>query len=211
AVEKTRMRIAINLHDDVGSVLSSMSVYGEAAKRSLAENNLTRVNELLDKVGVNARETMSNMSDIVWTINPVNDTGEKLLNKMEAFASEVLDAAGIEFEFKVDEMLFKENFLMPVRQNIFYIFKEAVTNSVKHSGAKKFSTHVGISNHLLVIEIKDDGKGFDPDKKYKGNGLRNMKLRAEELNGNLAIKNSPVGCLLILSFIVLRPYQLKGK
>lgn len=199
AVEKTRMRIAINLHDDVGSVLSSMSVYGEAAKRSLAENNLTRVNELLDKVGVNARETMSNMSDIVWTINPVNDTGEKLFNKMEAFASEVLDAAGIEFEFKVDEMLYKENFLMPVRQNIFYIFKEAVNNCVKHSVAKKFGVHLSIKNNLFEMKIRDDGKGFDPDKKYEGNGLKNMRQRAQESNDTLDVYSSENGTVIKLT------------
>lgn len=202
AVEKTRMRIAIDLHDDVGSVLSSMSVYGEAAKRALAEQNLNKANDLIEKIGANARETMENMSDIVWTINPVSDNGIRLFNKMESFASSVLSARNMEFSFTVDELLGNEDFLMPVRQNVFFIFKEVITNCVKHSQASNVTLQFKRVGDKLVFDYTDNGKGFDVASVHEGNGLKNMCQRAKELHGDIDFTSDAKGTKLKLQFVL---------
>ncbi len=204
AIEKTRMGIAMNLHDDVGSVLTSLSIYGEAAKIALLENNTDKTENLLDKIGVSARETMDNMSDIVWTINPVNDNGEKLFNKMEAFASSVLNAKEIVLKFEVDKELFESDFLMSVRQNLFLIFKESINNIAKHAAATEVIVSFYISNNLLKMDITDNGKGFDLSMVSKkitgGNGLKNMRERAATLNGKIDIRSFNNGTETKLEF-----------
>lgn len=205
AIEKTRTGIAMNLHDDIGSVLSSMSVYGEAAKRALKENNVGKADELIEKIGINARETMDNMSDIVWTINPVNDNGIKLFNKIEAFASSVLNAKEIELKFDVDNELYEKDFLMPVRQNVFFIFKEIITNCVKYSGATIVGVTFTLNSKNLLLLVCDNGKGFDTkNNQHKnasgGNGLKNIQERASVLNGTIEIKSSANGTETKLEF-----------
>ncbi|QQR94028.1 MAG: hypothetical protein IPJ93_08805 [Bacteroidota bacterium] len=205
AIEKTRTGIAMNLHDDIGSVLSSMSVYGEAAKRALKENNVAKVDVLIDKIGVNARETMDNMSDIVWTINPVNDNGFKLFNRMESFASSVLNAKEIELKFEVGKELYEKGFLMPVRQNVFFIFKEIITNCVKHSGATNVEAIFTLNGSNLLLLVSDNGKGFDTKNNHLknasgGNGLKNIKERASVLNGTIEVKSSANGTETKLEF-----------
>lgn len=196
AVEKTRMHIAINLHDDVGSVLSSMSVYGEAAQRAIAAGDNVKAGLYIEKIGQNARETMTSMSDIVWAINPVNDNGEKLFNKMESFAASLLESKQIEFAFSVEPSFLKEDFIITVRQNLLLIFKEVINNSLKHSGAKKVWADVIKQNNLLIMRITDNGKGIDEDKRGQGNGLRNIHSRAAELNGTANISSNANGTLV---------------
>lgn len=195
-VEKTRMHIAINLHDDVGSVLSSMSVYGEAAQRAIAAGENVKAGLYIEKIGQNARETMTSMSDIVWAINPVNDNGEKLFNKMESFAASILESKQIEFAFSVEPSFLKEDFIITVRQNLLLIFKEGINNSIKHSGAKKVWADVIKLNNLLIMRITDNGKGIDEDKRGQGNGLRNIYTRAAELNGTANIRSNANGTLV---------------
>ncbi len=198
-IENTRNRIAINLHDDVGSVLSSMSVYSEAARQSLQDNNIPRVTDLINRIGVNARETMSTMSDIVWTINPQNDNGIRLFNKMEDFAAPLFDSMDVEFNYTVHKELHTIDFIMPVRQNLFLIFKEVINNCAKHSSATVVNANFQKSGNILTMEITDNGKGFDAGKINNGNGLKSMKRRAEELGGNFIINSGIHGSQVLLT------------
>ena len=207
AIENTRMRIAIDLHDDVGSVLSSMSIYSEAAKKSIAENNVNKASSLLEQIGLNARETMSTMSDIVWTINPLNDTGAKLFNRMEAFASGIFSSMNVNFTFHADHDLVDSSFVMPVRQNIYYIFKEAITNCAKHSGASEVNVKFLNRNNNFVMIIAENGKGFDPDQEYQGNGIKNMRHRAHDAGGNLSIERIGQETVISFSTNVEQPYE----
>lgn len=206
AVEKTRMRIAMDLHDDVGSVLSSMSVYSEAAKRAVKENNTSKADELINKIGINARETMENMGDIVWTINPINDNGIKLFNKMEAFAGSVLNARGIDLKFEVAPELYHRDFLMPVRQNVFFIFKEIITNCIKHSNASRLQATFTTNASQVLMLVTDNGTGFNTlaplnhSKGSGGNGLINMQERAAMLNGTIEITSHSSGIQTRLLF-----------
>jgi two-component system, NarL family, sensor histidine kinase UhpB len=195
-----RSRLAANLHDDIGSTLSSISIYSEAAKNNIHQKNNEKVIELVNKIGENARETMTHMSDIVWAINPLNDNGTRLFNKMESFASSILSSKNIELQFTVANELNAINFEMPVRQNLFLLFKEAINNCAKYSKAKNVSASFSKANDNIFLEIKDNGIGFDMNGTQEGNGLRNIHSRAKELSGNITIESSEKGTNLKLIF-----------
>jgi len=202
AIENTRNRIAINLHDDIGSVLSSMSVYSEAARVSMIDKNLPRALDLVERIGINARETMSSMSHIVWTINPINDNGIKLFNKMEDFATPLFHSMDVEFIWFVDEALHNAEFNMTVRQNLFLIFKEIINNCAKHSGAAVVNVSFIKSGNELIMEISDNGKGFDTEKNHEGNGVSSMRKRAADIDGLFILSSGNDGSVATLSFLL---------
>ncbi len=201
-MEKVRLGIASNLHDDLGSTLSSISIYSEAVKNSLLQNKNEQVMDLMDKIGSSARDTVSNMSDIVWAINPLNDDGTKLFNRMESFASPLLNSKSISLKFDVDEELHSVNFKMPVRQNLFLIFKEVIINAAKYSESQNILVHFSKTDSEMRMNVIDDGNGFDINKPKEGNGLRNMKARAIELSGTIDIDTSQKGTTVTLQFPV---------
>lgn len=204
AIEKTRMGIAMNLHDDVGSVLTSMRIYGEAAKRALLESNTDKTENLLNKIGESARETMDNMSDIVWSINPNNDNGDVLFNRMETFATSVLSYQDIALKFRCEPTLFSLKFGLETRQHLFLIFKESINNIAKHAGATQVNIAFSNHNNTIKMHIDDNGKGFDiqghPKHTTGGNGLKHMRERASMLQGIIDIRSSNYGTETKLEF-----------
>src|SRR5690606_367537 len=125
-------KIASDLHDDVGSTLSSISIFSQMVQQQSKE-----VNPMLETIEESSRKMLDAMADIVWTINPENDQFEKIILRMRNFAYEVLGAKGIDFEFVADDEVEKLKLLMDVRKNLYLIFKEAVNNMIKYSGADK--------------------------------------------------------------------------
>ena len=196
-----RDRISADLHDDLGSTLSSISIYSEAIKNKLKQNEPEKVVELIDKIGDNARESITNLSDIVWSINPMNDSGELVFNRMESFATSILASKNICLDFKYEEVFLKKEFSMEFRQNLFLIFKEAINNIAKYSEATLVTVTILHRNSELELKIHDNGLGFRIEDsnnkggngKIGGNGLRNMKLRATQLKGQLLLKSGPSG------------------
>jgi signal transduction histidine kinase len=138
---------------------------------------------------------------MVWAINPQNDTFENIINRMRTFASEILGAKDIELHFNFDEELLKSKLKMEIRRNFYLIFKEAINNVAKYSGAS--NAFVKISNHQqnLTMIIRDDGRGFDKDTEKKGNGLINMQKRAEVIKAHFKLESvDGNGTLIQLQF-----------
>ena len=129
-----RNNIASDLHDDIGSTLNSISIYSEVAKQQAGKEI-----PALDLIGVNSRKIIESMSDIVWTINPENDSFEKIIVRMRSFAYQLLKAKKVEYTFEVDEKLNSIALPMQVRKNFYLVFKEAITNVVKYSEASRVS------------------------------------------------------------------------
>jgi len=183
-LQTLRNRIASDLHDDIGSTLTSISIFSELAKAESKE-----VLPLLENIGESSRKMLESMADIVWTINPENDNFEKIIWRMRSFAYELLRAKNIEFEFTADESVAQLKLPMEVRKNLYLIFKEAINNMAKYSGADSaFLSINGTKNHLSML-IRDNGKGFDVNQASEGNGLKNMKKRAEEIGAQLLIES----------------------
>ena len=185
-LQTLRNKIASDLHDDVGSTLSSISIFSQMAQQQSKE-----VNPLLETIGESSRKMLDAMADIVWTINPENDQFEKIILRMRSFAYELLGAKKIDFEFVADEYVTKINVPMEVRKNLYLIFKEATNNMVKYAAANRASFSIKGEKNNLIMLIKDNGKGFDTSQSTKGNGLKNMKKRAGEIGGQLVIESGP--------------------
>jgi signal transduction histidine kinase len=189
-MEKLRTRIATDLHDDIGATLSSISMYSLAVKTQLKEKN-QQLENVLDKMGENSRDMVNSMSDIVWAINPDNDDGEKLLRRMENYATDICAAKNIRLNFTADEKLKTTVLPLEHRKNIYLVFKEAVNNAVKYSDARNIWVHLSVQNKHFTMNINDDGKGFDEATVKKGNGLKNMKTRTAEINGKIVFAAVP--------------------
>jgi len=185
-LQTLRNKIASDLHDDIGSTLSSISIFSQMAQQESKE-----VIPLLETIGENSRKMLDAMADIVWTINPENDQFEKIILRMRSFAYELLGAKKIDFEFLADEEVTKMKLSMDVRKNLYLIFKEAINNMVKYSGADKALFNIKGEKNNLIMLIHDNGKGFDTRQSTTGNGLKNMKKRAEEIGAQFMIDSKP--------------------
>jgi signal transduction histidine kinase len=150
---------------------------------------------MLAKIGDNSREMVENMSDIVWSVNPKNDSARFLLDRMRVFADDLVASSGLQLRFDFDKDVEDVKLSMEQRKNIFLIFKETVYNSVKYSGGKNLLISMRKNGGKLVLVIKDDGKGFDVNnyKSKNGNGIQNMRLRAEEILSVYRIESSEKG------------------
>jgi signal transduction histidine kinase len=130
------------------------------------------------------------MSDIVWAIKSESDSFENVLQRMNQFASEILDAKNIALNFTSDPALSAARLKMKQRKNLYLFFKEAINNAAKHSGAKMVSVRIFKKEGCIELIVSDDGKGFDStNHSLNGNGMSSMKKRAEELNGNYNIQH----------------------
>jgi len=181
-----RNKIASDLHDDVGSTLSSISIFSQMAQQQSKETIL-----MLETIGESSRKMLDAMADIVWTIDPQNDQFGKIILRMKSFAYELLGAKNIDFEFVADDEISKVNLTMEVKKNLYLIFKEATNNMVKYADANKAMFSIKGERNSLTMMIHDDGKGFDMNKSTEGNGLKNMKKRAIEIGAQLMIDSFP--------------------
>jgi two-component system, NarL family, sensor histidine kinase UhpB len=199
-LEKQRMRtqIASDLHDDIGSSLTSISFYSEMVKMQLASEN-GPVRPMLDKIANNARTIVNTMSDIVWVINPDNDITENLIRRMRNHASELCSERNITYEFQSDDESKTLQLNMQQRKNLYLIYKEALHNAVKYAHCNKININLSQTGDQIKLMVKDDGKGFDVRNAKDGNGLANMKRRADEIKASLTFDtcNNKGTCIML--------------
>jgi signal transduction histidine kinase len=184
--EKLRLRISRDLHDEMGSTLSSISILSEAALRNL-QADIDRAR--FGAIGERARQVMEAMSDIVWSVNPRNDNMENVLLRMKEFAVEILEPQEIALHFEADEAVKTLNLPMEQRKDFYLLFKEAVNNAAKYSGASDVWVNVQSENGGLLLEVRDNGRGFDPAQVKRGNGLWNMEQRAERMGAKFGLES----------------------
>ena len=189
AVEKLRNRVARDLHDDMGSTLSTINILSSMAKTKIG-TDVAKANEYISKISDNSQRMMDAMDDIVWSIKPSNDSMTKIVARMREFATNVLEAKDIELDFRVDEAVYDLSLNMEARRDFYLIFKEAVNNAAKYSGASCVTIVLRVEQKLLLMEVKDDGKGFDPVAADGGNGMGNMQKRADAMHAQLQIISS---------------------
>lgn len=191
-IERLRQRISTDLHDDMGSTLSSISILSEMAlQEEQAMRPAPALPTMIREIRENSLSLLERMDDIVWSINPLNDTLESLTLRIRRFAAQLFEARGIEYEIDIEPGIRHLHLRMEHRQHLYLIMKEAVNNLVKYAAARK--AHIGIHSirHLLVVRISDDGSGFDPGTGRSGNGIINMRSRAAAMNAMLDINSAP--------------------
>ena len=184
-LEQVRRRIAADLHDDIGSSLTQISIFSEVLQQRIDKSNET-VLEPLEFIATSSRELIDSMSDIVWAINPQKDFLSELSGKMHRFAADVFTAKNIEFTYAatpIANLALGAN----LRREVFLIFKESVNNIVKHARCKTVKIELIIEKSEIRLILRDDGKGFENNHQTDGHGLISMNARAQGLGGKLEI------------------------
>jgi len=198
-IERLRLHIARDLHDDIGSNLGSINILTKTATRKIQKDpSQQEINSIFQKIGQSAENTLDAMDDIVWSINPDKDKVQDLIIRMREFAIPLLEAKNIKCEFIIDG---DKKYAVPmnIRRNIFLIYKESVYNILKHSNATAASISLYISSSRLSLNIRDNGCGFNKDRQTGRSGLKNMHSRAELIDGALEITSSANGTVVSLS------------
>ncbi len=188
---RLRARLARDLHDDVGSSLSSISIISSMATKK-PQHSPEDAKRLFTKISETSQRTLDSISDLVWTLDPENDLMQDLFMRMRLYTSEILEAKEIMYEFNVAQETELVKMTMDKRKNIYLIFKEAINNIVKYSKCTQVLINVKLVNNTMEFEIADNGIGFtEGHTEHKGNGLKNMRQRASQLNGTITIKSKP--------------------
>lgn len=184
-----RNQLSKDLHDDIGSTLSSISINSRIALMKVDEKDF--VAKQLEKIQQNSKAILDNMSHIVWSINPANDSMEMMVFKMRDFASEILEPLGISYQFDAGDLDLKAKINPLVRKNLYLIFKESLNNASKYSKASEITAKISIQDGDLILLVADNGQGFSlDDGQNRGNGLRNMQERAQQIKGEIDFEST---------------------
>jgi signal transduction histidine kinase len=207
-MERLRTRIASDLHDDIGSGLTRIAVLSDVASVQILslvgaqpgdaggtedEHGVTMA---VQKVGNIARELVDAMSDVVWSIDPRHESAETLVQRIRAYAYELCEAKGMSLAFEAAGAAEATKLSPETLRGILLFTKEAVTNIVRHSRGTSAAIRVKFGRKQIHIEVSDDGRGFDPASVRAGNGLANMRSRAEKAGGSFAVTTGGSGTTL---------------
>jgi len=185
-LERIRTRIATDLHDDIGANLSLIAMASEVARGRAPESD-EQMAETLSLISSTSRELVDSMGDIIWAVNPDRDHMTDLVKRMRRFASDVFSACCIAFRFEVPLDDREIRLGAETRREVLLIFKEAVNNIARHSECTQVDIEFQSRGEWLMLQIKDDGKGFDITRSSDGNGLVSMSRRAGRLGGTLEV------------------------
>jgi two-component sensor histidine kinase len=191
ALEQERARIAQDLHDELGSLLTRISLLGGLLKAD--KDSPEQIETHAAKISQSANQTVRALEEIVWAVRPGSDSLQSLVDYIAHFASELFDGNNIHCRLDLPNNSPAWPLPPDMRHNIFLITKEALTNALKHSGAHEVQVQLKLSGRILEILVQDDGKGFDPETlaDERRNGLRNMRRRAEAIGGKLELRCTP--------------------
>jgi ligand-binding sensor domain-containing protein/signal transduction histidine kinase len=203
ALEKERGRIARDLHDQLGANLTQVALLGEMAEAD--KNSPDEIESHAKQISETARETTRSLDEIVWAVNPSNDTLEGLANYACKYAQEYLALAGLRYRADLPVELPPTPIPPPVRHNVFLAFKEAVNNVVKHAQATEVWIRLRLSPENFILEIEDNGRGIgNQSAPQNRNGLRNMKKRMEDIRGEFSISGGANGGTIVKLAVPLK-------
>ncbi|MEI8042299.1 MAG: two-component regulator propeller domain-containing protein, partial [Verrucomicrobiota bacterium] len=186
ALERERARIARDIHDQVGANLTQVSLLGELVESD--KDHPEEIEAHARQISQTALETTRALDEIVWTVNPSNDTLDGLVNYVCKYAQEYLALASLRYRLEVPPQLPNTPISPELRHNVFLAAKEAVNNVVKHSGATSAWLRLRLDPDRFTLEIEDNGRGLPEGAANKGrNGLRNMRKRLEDIGGEFSI------------------------
>ncbi len=186
-LQAVRNKISKDLHDDLGATLSSISVLSEIARNAIQRGSPQQSFPILEKISMYSRDMVDKMRDIVWAINPSNDSLENIVKRLNSYSTEACTDRGIGFCLQLKDGFVNLPLPANTPRNLFLICKESIHNSIMHSDCSHISALFDFSPGFIDIRISDNGKGFDTDVVSPGNGLNNMQSRAAEIGALLVI------------------------
>lgn len=194
-IENLRVQIAADLHDDVGSRLTKVAMVTEWLDREtpFADRNKSHIKS----ISRTTREIIQAMDEIVWTINPKNDTLDNLANYIFQYAQDYFQNSGVRCRLDLPARLPEQPVSTQERHNLFMAVKEALNNVLKHANATEVRISLAVEQDRLIIVIADNGRGLGEKPLSAGDGLANMKTRLSRIGGRLLIQDNPTGGVLV--------------
>lgn len=182
-IERMRVRIASDLHDDVGSALTEIALQSDFLQTTEADDALK---QSLEQIGTQSRRIVSSLDDIVWSIDARNDTMGDLTDRMQDYINNVLPDREVRYHF--DNLDMANKLKVSMKENLYLIFKEAINNVAKHSNATKVEVDLTTEGDSFKLKIHDNGTDISPKRK-SGHGIRNMNMRGKRIDAAVTIKN----------------------
>ncbi|NOT38333.1 MAG: hypothetical protein HOP11_13260 [Saprospiraceae bacterium] len=180
-----REQISRDLHDHLGSTLSTIALVGDAGQSS----SMDKMKSDLRFISEEARELTTILKDFVWVLKDNDADSQELISRMNSFGNTILEAKNIQSIFKFEPKICNITFSMEQRKNIYFLFKEIINNVAKHSKASNVFIDLILNKGELVIEITDNGVGFDISNSSNGSGIRNIRERCSLLKAKLSINS----------------------
>lgn len=189
AEEKMRSKVAADFHDELGNRITKISLFSEILKSDTSKTSEKKL-DYLNKINENANNLYNETRDFIWHLDPTKDTLHDLAIRLNTFGDELFEGTNINFEFKnIEDNSKNVRLQMDWRQHILRIFKEAMHNALKYSESNTVNLRINSKEKKAIIELSDDGKGFEVSNGASGEGLKNMKNRAEAIQSNLKIRS----------------------
>ncbi|GAB4296425.1 MAG: hypothetical protein Kow0098_19600 [Ignavibacteriaceae bacterium] len=191
--ERIRKKTAADFHDELGHRLTRITLLTELIRKKL-QNTFPEIHPLLEKISDNSIQLYNGTKDFIWAIDPQKDSLYELMIRLKDFGDELFNEAGLHFEVEglSDEMR-NAKLNMDWKRHLTLIFKEGMTNSLKHSHANHVKLNASVTGDEVKILLSDDGEGFEPESTTGGTGLRNIRIRAEKLNGKISFDSEKGG------------------
>jgi len=190
-IERTRLRIARDLHDEVGSTLSSISYFAETIRNEANGRNLNGAEKFLSLISESSSYAKEAISDIIWSIDPANDDWEKIFAKMRRYASDLFESKAIRYQIDLPASFPLDPMDMERRRIFWLLFKEMVMNAAKHAQCTEVKIELAARGKMLRLIVQDNGVGFDPEAPANGHGVQNIRARAKNLQAHLGLRTSP--------------------
>lgn len=190
AIIAERNRITADLHDDIGATLSSMHIYSDLAA-NVWHTQPHESKKIVETISTTAKALMDRMGDIVWSMKSAEEEKNNFTVRLKNYCNELLSPKDILFALEIDENLTVKIKNPEIRKNILLIAKEAINNIAKYSEATKVIICLKHAKQTIVLNISDNGKGFNTKNVKQGNGLQNIQLRCKQLNGVCIIRSLP--------------------
>ena len=185
-LERLRTKIASDLHDEVGSLLTQISVNADSISYTKDED---KRKEKSSFIRAKSSELINMMSDVIWSIDSRNDNLDSLIDRIHNFAQNFLEQKNISLNFSTNIKNLQKPLKIDFRQNVMLIAKEAINNAVKYSNCSQIDVVINYTNEKFELTISDNGKGFDIDNVKRGNGLNNIKMRADSSGAKIKFKS----------------------
>jgi len=202
ALDEERRRIARDIHDDLGARLTRISLLSSLTERNL--NNPAETAAHIGEIAEAVREVTQSLDEVVWAVEPGNDTLDHLATYLSQYAEGFLSGTDIRCRLKIPALLPPAVLSSAVRHDVFLVVKEALNNTAKHAQASTAWLTLSYAAETLTITVEDDGRGFDATAAGRGNGLGNMARRITRLGGSLRFEPRPGGGSRVAFSIPLR-------
>ena len=185
--EEALLQISRDLHDDIGSSLSGINMLSQLAREEIIQNNNASATDILQKINGYTTEVIDKVSDMAWLLKPNQESLSMLIKKLNTYNVASASSKNIVLHFENNKSVLEKELTIPQRKAIYLVSKEAINNAIKYSSCKNIFHSIQNVDNKIKLQIKDDGNGFSLSEINSGNGLANMKARAEEIKADFDI------------------------